>query len=153
MSKSVMSKSGGRPKPASLKTYLGALAATLVVAVIGGFVAGMAAGLGLNSAVAFALGAAIVLGLIFVICIWWWNRLDEAAREAHKWAWWWGGTAGSAIGGVFLVAAVALGRSGHSMMPAGTSIEDAIYAGGMGILLCQVVGYGVGWAAWWLQRR
>ena len=42
--------------------------------------------------------AAVVLGLLVVIAVGgtvlYWRRLDEAAREAHKFAWYWGGSLG-----------------------------------------------------------
>ena len=40
--------------------------------------------------------AAMAVG--FTACVWWWRGIDEAAREAHKWAWWWGGSGGMAVG-------------------------------------------------------
>ena len=38
--------------------------------------------------VAGAVGLAMAVGLW--VCARWWRGLDEAAQEAHKWAWWWG---------------------------------------------------------------
>src|SRR5690606_25939554 len=46
---------------------------------------------------------AVAMAVAFVACIWWWRGIDEAAREAHKWAWWWGGSSGMAIGAILLL--------------------------------------------------
>ncbi len=142
----------GQPRSSGVTAYLMALGATAVVGAIAGGVAGVMIDAGTTGAIVAALSSAVMLVLLLVICRWWWDRVDEAAREAHKWAWWWGGTAGTAIGGVFLVVAVAAARGGDetiSTIPAG----DLIYFGALAILLCQVIGYGIAWAAWWLARR
>lgn len=79
-----------------------------------------------------------------------WRNLDEAAREAHKFAWWWGG-----CGGLLLVLPIL------SLLPL-TALEDLFgahsphgwVAGGvLGVLLLQTTGYLVAWAGWWLVRR
>jgi hypothetical protein len=139
--------------PVGLGGYLLAFLATAVVGGVTGGIAAFMAESGSGGIVVTAACAAVGLGLIFLICVAWWNRVDEAAREAHKWAWWWGGTAGTAIGGVFLVVAVAASRGGTSSVLSSTPAADLILGGAFGIMLCQVVGYGIAWAAWWLQRR
>jgi len=95
------------------------------------------------AAMALALGA----------CIWWWRGIDEAAREAHKWAWWWGGSSGMALGSAALVT-LSL-RADHVALPAGfgSSPEDLFASGVMAILLFQLVGYALAWAGWWLKHR
>jgi len=50
------------------------------------------------------LGSAPQLGVVLLAAavavfsaihsLYWWRALDEAAQEAHKWAWWWGGNLG-----------------------------------------------------------
>ena len=143
-----------KPKrPVALGGYLLALLATVVVGGVSGGLAGFLAEFDIGGMVGAAISASLGLALMFVICVAWWNRVDEAAREAHKWAWWWGGTAGTAIGGVFLVVAVAAARGEASAVVAAARPADLMYAGAFAIMTCQVVGYGIAWAAWWLQRR
>jgi len=140
-------------RPVALGGYLLAFLATAVVGGLAGGLAAFLAEFNVGGMLAAAISAGIGLGLIFLICVAWWNRVDEAAREAHKWAWWWGGTAGTAIGGVFLVVAVAAARGDTLAVVSSAPPADLIYGGAFAIMTCQVIGYGIAWAAWWLQRR
>ena len=84
--------------------------------------------------------------------VWWWRQLDEAAREAHKWAWFWGGSAGMAFCLSLLVAAGLrpedLDASLRSVAP-----SDLVRASVACLLGCQMIGYGAAWAFWWLRHR
>ncbi len=104
----------------------------------------------------FAMSAvmlALVMAATLSICVWWWRHLDEAAREAHKWAWFWGGTSGMAVGAVLLMA-LSLRRD-EVVLPqwAGETPSELLLNGMMAILLFQLAGYGLAWAWWWLGRR
>lgn len=94
------------------------------------------------------LGA--VIGL--AVGILWYRRADEAVREAHKWAWYWGGTVGLilpcvALGasflGVELISAEALARAGL------TGIQSGIVVALLPMFVC----YGIAWGVWWLRHR
>ncbi|MGX1691500.1 hypothetical protein [Brevundimonas naejangsanensis] len=100
-----------------------------------------------------AVMLALVMAAALSICIWWWRHLDEAAREAHKWAWFWGGTSGMAVGAVLLM--VLSLRRDEVVLPqwAGETPPELLLNGMMAILLFQLVGYGLAWAWWWLGRR
>lgn len=86
----------------------------------------------------------------------WMRSIDEAAREAHKWAWYWGGSCGMALGAV-----VAL----MSMLPQSADLipptlwegrtDPAAYAatGAVLMVLLMIVGYTIAWIVWWLRRR
>jgi hypothetical protein len=92
---------------------------------------------------------AVAMAAALLICVFWWRGIDEAAREAHKWAWFWGGSSGMALGGVLLM--TVLSRDGLSIGPLSA---NEVLAGGMLImLLCQVLGYTIAWAFWWARRR
>lgn len=92
----------------------------------------------------------VAMAIAMGLCVWWWRRIDEAAREAHKWAWWWGGCSGMAVGGVVLL--TLLLRQDDIFLSAMTRSE--IFAGGMMVMLgFLLVGYVIGWLAWWAQRR
>jgi len=82
----------------------------------------------------------------------WWRDLDEAAREAHKSAWWTGGNIGLVVAGAALAACV---LGGFDPMPARFAGIPAAYAtaGVLGVIAAQAVGYGVAWLAWWGARR
>lgn len=128
-----------------------------LAALAGGIAGGLSVMLG---DVEGALGLAatiVVVGLAMAIglggCVWWWRRVDEAAREAHKWAWWWGGTSGMAVGGVILLTVMMRSALGAPALTAGMTPAYVLYAGAMGMVSCQLAGYGIAWAAWWLRRR
>ncbi len=107
-----------------------------------------AIGLGVTAAlIAFAMA------LGFFACVWWWRQIDEAAKEAHKWAWWWGGSAGMAVGSVVLLTLMM--RAETQPLPAGfgSAPAEIFVSGMMSILLFQMAGYLVAWAGWWLKHR
>ena len=97
------------------------------------------------------ISAAMAAGLAG--CVWWWRGIDEAAREAHKWAWWWGGTGGMAVGAVLLMTLMM--RAQDVPVPAGfgSRAADIFVSGMMSILLFQMAGYTLAWAGWWLKHR
>ena len=124
----------------------------VVGAVLGGGGALLGDRPGLFGLVLSFIPIAITMVIVGFVSIWWWRGIDEAAREAHKWAWWWGGSGGMALGGVVLVTLTA--RDGG--VPAeslGLSAADLVVGGMMTILLFQLAGYTIAWAAWWLKRR
>lgn len=95
----------------------------------------------------------VMMAAVLGVSFWWWSRLDEAAREAHKWAWYWGGSSGMLIGLVLML--VLKTRPADIALPAslGQTPADLLLNGMMAILLFQLVGYGLAWAWWWLGRR
>lgn len=138
--------------PAALG-LVGIAASVLVLGLIGGVGAGwLSRQAGLRGTIATAVLMALVLGAGVGVSALWWRRLDEAAREAHKWAWYWGGSLGMVVGlvGVLTLSARAVDISPlfrPDMRPV-----DLIVAGMMSILVFQIVGYALAWAWWWLGR-
>lgn len=98
-----------------------------------------------------ALGAMLVaMTAGMIVCVKWWSQIDEAAREAHKWAWWVGGNIGLAAG---LVVMMALLYRGEAIGLTDVSGVRAM-ANGMGLmLLFPLAGYSAAWLFWWFQRR
>jgi len=99
--------------------------------------------------VVLAAGLAVFLALH---TLYWWRALDEAAKEAHKWAWWWGGTLGLVAGGAAVVIAA---LAGVNLLPAALPHTDAalIALGVAAAFAAQAVGYGIAWCGWWIARR
>jgi hypothetical protein len=105
---------------------------------------------------ALIVAAVFDLGLIAggLMSIPYWRRIDEAAREAHKAAWMWGGSIVSilAIGGAALLYALQpalnlpafLGEPSAATWVA-VSLSTLIHA--------QILAYGVVWALWWWRHR
>lgn len=141
----------GRPNPLARYAVVIGLAAAA-----GGLAGGISALLGDVKGPLGVLATVAIVCLAMLVglaaCIWWWRRADEAVREAHKWAWWWGGTAGMAVGGVILLTIVTRGGDTPAVL-VGMEPSHILYAGAGGILLCQILGYSIAWAFWWLQRR
>lgn len=101
------------------------------------------------SVVVLAAGLAVFTALH---TLYWWRGLDEAAKEAHKWAWWWGGNLGFVVGGAAVVIAAV---AGVNLLPAAVPHTDAalIALGVAAAFAAQAVGYGVAWCGWWIARR
>ena len=119
--------------------------------IAGGIAGGVAAAFGDRAGagpliVAGATGLAMAVGIW--VCARWWRDLDEAAREAHKWAWYWGSTFGGALGGVVLFT-LAYGAEAYLT----AEPKDLLIGGAAIIGVAQALGYGVAWAVWWLKRR
>lgn len=134
---------------------------TFVLMVLGVAVVGGLAGAGgsivgdqpgpLGLALTVAL-MALAMAAALAACVWWWRGIDEAAREAHKWAWWWGGSSGMAVGAILLLT-LTLRDDGSTSQSVGSSAAELVAGGMFAILLFQLAGYGVAWAAWWLKHR
>lgn len=132
----------------------GAFAFRMGVAGLVGLVAGIGGGVfgGWPGPVGLALTvlvSVLAMGGCLLVCLWWWRGIDEAAREAHKWAWWWGGCSGMAVGGAVLLTALAREQEQIDTL----SGNEVLAIGMMLMLTCQIVGYGVAWLVWWAQRR
>lgn len=104
----------------------------------------------------FSLSALIIAALmaaaaaIFI----WWRNIDEAAREAHKWSWYWGGSAGLCVVLVlFLLVNLTGGQFGHGAIAAwglaGRELEAGMAAG----VLPPALGYTLAWGVWWARHR
>lgn len=96
------------------------------------------------------VGAAIAVIGISAVSLIYWRMIDEAAREAHKFAWFWGGMAGTVV--ALLIGAIIdsdrLRAMYGDLQPTGWLIL------GMGALLvAQTSGYVLAWAGWWLARQ
>ena len=86
----------------------------------------------------------------------WMRSIDEAAQEAHKWAWYWGGSIGMAVAGVIGMMAV-LPQSALVTLPSvfPDRADPAAYmaTGAVGMGLLMMAGYTIAWAVWWLRHR
>jgi hypothetical protein len=145
---------GQKPKrPFGLGTYLLVI---LGIGLVGGVMGGISAVVE-NAAdpigpVVSAIAMTVAMAVAFAASIWWWRGIDEAAREAHKWAWWWGGTGGTALGAILLTT-LSLRDAAATPLQVGLTVPEVVTAGMLTILLFQIAGYAVAWAVWWLRTR
>jgi hypothetical protein len=107
---------------------------------------------GPGALLAVAASLALVIAALFAVFLHW-RRLDEAAREAHKAAWYWGGSGGLGLSGLgigYLLAQPETELSRYAIRPddAGLLLSGALY-----VIAAQFVGYLVAWAWWWWSRR
>jgi hypothetical protein len=149
-------------RKAILLRCIGAAAGILAVAFVAGGVVGYleASGVTLElGAIGFWVAAifavAVMVGSIWLGAVWM-RSIDEAAREAHKAAWYWGGSSGMAVGGVLMILATLPGSAALTVPGAFLGRTDpASYAaaGAFGLMSLMIIGYGIVWAWWWLARR
>lgn len=99
--------------------------------------------------VRLAIGLVIVVAGIWAACRYWRN-VDEAGREAQKWAWFWGGSIGMAAG-MILLALAAVGRI--DVVPADTAPRMLLFYGAGVMIVAQLAGFLAAWIYWWARRR
>lgn len=140
---------------------LAGVLAILVLVVVGGVIAVLASDKGLIAEdAALLIICAVMAVLMMALSLWlgvaWMARIDEAAREAHKASWFYGGSAGLAVGGVFIILA-STPPAARLTLPAWFDgrTDPAAYAatGAVGLMILMLIGYGLVWGWWWLQRR
>ena len=109
----------------------------------------------------FELVSIAVLGVAgmvvaLVASVRWMRVIDEAAREAHKSAWFWGGSVGLLAAMPILMMAV-LPQTADWRLPDwffGRTDPMAYAAmGAWALISLMLLGYGVAWAWWWWKRR
>ena len=94
----------------------------------------------------WVVAAAVGLGIWGSLAVW--RILDEAAREAHKWAWYWG----SSLGVVLALPLFILGEQSadyRARLGIGAGFDDGV----MTVLGLEVVCYALAWVFWWARRR
>ena len=82
-----------------------------------------------------------------------WRKMDETAREAHKNAWFWGGSFGLMLALLGLITAFRMDPHPALLLkfrlqPVWLMTIGAGLAGG-----ASAAGYAAVWAVWWLRRR
>lgn len=112
-----------------------------------------------NQGIRFAIGAVVFLWLL-AFATYAWLRLDEPSREAHKFAWFWGGAPGLVVMQLIAVAAVATPIMGEpiaafiaSQSKNGATPESGFFVGVFSAAIVQIAGYGLVWTGWWLSKR
>lgn len=113
-----------------------------------------ASGLHPPLAVRLVIAVAVVTPALLAMCNYWRN-IDEAAREAQKWAWFWGGSIGMGLG--ILVIAVAFVRPEWldlvALLPEHATALYGLFYGAMAMVAAQMLGFVVAWAYWWAAKR
>lgn len=100
----------------------------------------------------------IISVLIFLVLmsIWYWKTIDETAKEAHKFSWYWGSTFGICLIAILCVVSLSGLNSMHLfawLLPENPSADDVFFSGVYATVLTQIVCYSILWAFWWLRMR
>lgn len=106
-------------------------------------------GVHLPFAVRLAIGVPVMAAGIWATCAYW-RTVDEAAREAQKWAWFWGGSFGLVVG--FVMVSL-LAFAPWELLPPGRSPRTLLFYGAGVMMLSQTIGFLAAWAYWWARRR
>jgi len=122
--------------------------------IFGGFVG---AGSAMLKDMGVTLPAPLVFGatLTAIVALFWvsiiyWRNIDEAARAAHTFAWFWGGA-----GGMLAILPIGLVVSTERLVAMFGQRDPLEWAtlGFVSLLTAQLVGYGLVWVGWWLRQR
>jgi hypothetical protein len=123
-----------------------------LLGVAAGFALARAAGMDAPPGLRWAVLAATLVSAVWLTLIYW-RRIDEAAREAQKSAWFWGSGAGALVGFAGVTSLASRDSTMGGWLPPGASAEALVQAGAMGVLACQIVGFFIAWAIWWWSKR
>jgi hypothetical protein len=140
------------------KSLLG-LVAILVLMFGAGIAVGYLSARGIVSASSATVTLMTVFAIVLmiggmVVSVAWMRAIDEAAREAHKAAWFWGGCSGMAVGAVGIVLASLPQARTLQFVAWDGRTDPAAYmaAGAFAMMMLMTLGYFVVWAWWWLAR-
>lgn len=97
-----------------------------------------------------AIGAVLIIGGLIWTSLIYWRLLDEAAKEAHKFAWFWGGCGALLL---TLPAMLLVDTATLEAMFGPRDADDWLVAGMQVVVLTQIAGYALAWSGWWLVRR
>lgn len=143
-------QSPARRRPSFIKLLL----TCAVIGAVMGAAGGLADGLGLTVPLVVSSAAVLVLGvLILWLSARWWVGVDEAVREAHKFSWFWGGSAGMVVVGAVALPLLRIANGSVAQLGL-TPAEAEMFVTGVGFTLAvMLVGYGLCWAGWWISRN
>jgi len=104
----------------------------------------------------FTLLAIGSLAIFLPLALVWWRSLDELAKEAHKSAWYWGGSTGLGLSVIPIIALTEMTARGavnlDQLAPEASFLLGL--SGGVFIpIFMTLLGYLVAWGLFWWQKR
>lgn len=137
----------------------------MILGLAGGVVLGMM-GAAADEGVRFdssPMTLALVSGIAAIFAVgcflggaWWMKALDEAAQEAHKWAWYWGGSVGLTMGmaGILVLMTPMAAEVQFATIISGRTDPAAyLVTGAFAVTVPMMIGYMAAWALWWWRHR
>ncbi len=141
-------------RPRRRQSFVQLLLVCMLIGAVAGAAGGVSTALGLavpplvSSLVVLAVG-----GVVLWLSARWWTGVDEAVREAHKFSWFWGGSAGMIVVGAVAIPLMGVGDGAVDRFGL-TPAEAAMFVNGVGFTLAlMLLGYVLCWAGWWLIRN
>jgi hypothetical protein len=109
---------------------------------------------GASSGLLWAIASLSAIGIALVgwVSVRWWRDIDELARQAHYSAWLWGGSFGLFAGWV-LLGLLPVASAPLAAFLQGTDPAFFTLRGGTVVAAAALIGYGLAWIIFWLQRR
>ncbi|WP_309087618.1 hypothetical protein [Phenylobacterium sp.] len=100
-------------------------------------------------------GLILLASLIPALWLTWlyWRRIDEAARDAQKTAWFWGGSAGLGVGFAASMYVAVRDPTFLGLLPPNATPAELVHAGAFGVVIAQFAGFLLAWAFWWWSKR
>lgn len=137
---------------------IGFFAICIIAGGIIGFLAGYEAAptFGTRGYIWIIAAIAVVISIVgFAYGAYWMKSIDEAAQEAHKWSWYWGGSAGLAVGMAICLLAMSPVSVGWDVPAFNGRTDPFAYAvtGAFGLMIIMLAGYVIAWGWWWFSRR
>ena len=142
----------------TLMGFLGLLALVVGVGFVVGYLSARGADIDADRLTLWLVTGVAVICMTgaMAITVGWMRSIDEAAREAHKSAWFWGGCGGMAAGGVLVILA-SVPQAAALDIPASLGVRNdpaALMAlGAAALALLMTAAYTLAWAWWWWRRR
>lgn len=137
------------PRPRGVLPKLGLIG---LLGVAAGFALSRGAGLDPPPSLRWGVFAVSLVFAVWLTLIYW-RRIDEAAREAQKSAWFWGSGCGALVGFAGVMSLVSQDPTMGGWLPPDASAADLVQVGATAVLTCQVIGFFIAWAIWWWRMR
>lgn len=132
-------------------TALRLLVASALLGAVGGAGLTLLEKIGVTPPAGFLGYALLALAPVMVVAsVVYWRNIDEAAREAHKFAWFWGGS-----GSILVAAPLALliGDDRLTALAGQHTSSEWFAIGVFSLLVFQLTAYVLVWAVWWIRQR
>lgn len=131
----------------------------LAIVFVAGLAMGIIAGRAGESDVPgrYMVGITVVTVLILLpATIIWWRSIDELAQEAHKSAWFWGGSLGMALSIVPIIVIAELtmqDRLDLDTVEPEVALLLGTVGGTMAVVVPALLGYFGAWIVYWIRKR
>jgi hypothetical protein len=146
-------RGGERRRRRAVYALIGAMGAVFFLSALIGFLEG--AGVSLKGPIPtfLSIGLVIVLTAVALFAAkHHWRAIDELARDAHKTAWYWGGSLAMGLSAAAIMIVPSINADIQALVRA-QSPEAALAAGGFIVCISTLVGYLIAWIYIWMRKQ